>query len=686
MILASILFAQATAAAPPAPVTEPASEASMTAAPAPERYPSLTISFVGGEVAQDLARVIVALADAKAPARPGYYGALPLETVAVGKGEGLCAVFAKQTIPTDCSQIAPLILRLNPVLKRNPTIHAGQLLHVPRVQLAVKRSRRTYDAEDRQEPAWKALLSSWKTKKAIVREIDDRVIVEFNSHDVTFDFGTDEQVHGAALAVGGLRSRNVLIHAPDTIAVKASAAFAFPREYQPLCKDTPANQRYADLLEIDEGLEQFLAAQPQAQPKVYIVDTPIIRTPALAGVLTGHADPPPASWICKWGTFVKARHHGTHMAGIVAGRNKMGFDGLARTARITAIHWHEADGSLPKLIATTGRAEKLSDYINNDQGNANTLSVFLFASSMDPYADIALQDGQIKNLDARKWYPAIQDIFDVRPLFIVAAGQPDDGGQPRRITKYVPMPPQNLGDLENVLVVTACDDCGHKSPTLLASANFGMPPDPIVHVAAPGGQAIPGWIDSQNVGGAAGTSQSAAFAAGVAAEMIARYPNAYRSAGLVKTRLQITAWPMLPSTPLESDSANTIATGIIDYQRALLDPSKDWMKMSQGSWQHDTAIKSLPTLTVIDSQNASLTVNGRDIGRIVKISSEGASPTFAIYEIGRGVRRGIVKRLGRAKLADLQASIELCGGSKIKIVNIEDLIVASSRNPDASAC
>ena len=60
------------------------------------------------------------------------------------------------------------------------------------------------------------------------------------------------------------------------------------------------------------------------------------------------------------------------------------------------------------------------------------------------------------------------------PLWVTAAGQAEHGGMPIEIFEDSPMAPMNLGDLENVIVVTACDNCSDGAATLLPEAHYSQ--------------------------------------------------------------------------------------------------------------------------------------------------------------------------------------------------------------------
>src|SRR5262249_54454539 len=105
-------------------------------------------------------------------------------------------------------------------------------------------------------------------------------------------------------------------------------------------------------------------------------------------------------------------------------------------------------------------------------------------------------------------------------LWVVAAGQASDTAEQRvgpDLSKKLFEYPMNLGDLANVVVVTACDDCLGPQASLYSWANYST--TGMVTVAAPGGsgsEGIPAPASQQRYARAMGTSQATAFVAGIA--------------------------------------------------------------------------------------------------------------------------------------------------------------------------
>ena len=83
-----------------------------------------------------------------------------------------------------------------------------------------------------------------------------------------------------------------------------------------------------------------------------------------------------------------------------------------------------------------------------------------------------------------------------------------------------------------------------REPVAFHNAYYSDPLVRFVHVAAPGVDPIAGWITDDAIGQASGTSQAAAYVAGIVASMIGYFPNSYTSPDVVKIKLQATSRPL----------------------------------------------------------------------------------------------------------------------------------------------
>lgn len=678
----------------PAPIPAPAPPLDAT----PVTQPQLRMSFIGGTVMKDLADLLGHLAD-----KPSL---LPTVTVTVAPGDTPASLLKGLGIPATDAGLDRLIARINGPVFDARKLTVGNTLVLPDMHVTTRKTLRTFTPGDvAQQGQKQAILKRWASKNAHPKDFDDRLDrVEFDAYDATIPYPTDEQASSALerlLAVtGGVG--NVVIEA-DLAVPREVKAYTVPSDYEAVCRGPglpsgglpppPPTVGYDELLDTDPDLAAKVGRLPvdAAKPVVYVVDTMVALNPGLVGAdLDDGAAPAPAAppatsvaWRCNWTNFVEALHHGTHMAGIIAARNGQGFIGLAPSSRVSSLLWmNPSNDNPPKLLPAPGREQNFADKAN---APGSLLSVFLIASEFKPFSG-ALLDGerQLRNVDARpNGSLAHKAVFQARPLLIAAAGQDESGAaNPVRITTASSHAPQDMGDLENVVVVTACEVCRHDKVVLQASAYYGVQPDPIVHLAAPGGLPIPGWVSSDGVSAAAGTSPAAAFVSGVVAAMIARYPRAYLNAEDVKRRLQMTAWPILPGANPSEDAWSKVATGVVDYQRAQLDPARSWLKDDSG-W-HAVGIKRWTgDVRFTDSDGNDQSFVTSRVLRILAVPTDDGSVNYALYSDSqtRTRRRGYVKRWGPLTLGN-DATLELCDGTSVKVSGIQDLIVATLPSPD----
>jgi hypothetical protein len=131
-----------------------------------------------------------------------------------------------------------------------------------------------------------------------------------------------------------------------------------------------------------------------------------------------------------------------------------------------------------------------------------------------------------------------------------------------------------LGYFRNVIVVTACDDCFGRNPHIAPWANYST--SGLVSLAAPGGSQgdpIISTADRNSYANAYGTSQAAAFVAGVAAEL--RSCNTGLTPYQIKERLVITASPIL-----DGSINHKINSGVVNAEIALkLDPQQSYVAL-----------------------------------------------------------------------------------------------------------
>jgi Subtilase family len=400
----------------------------------------------------------------------------------------------------------------------------------------------------------------------------------------------------------------------------------------------------------ERGAYSLMLGAPTRQPKcagndcpiVVLVDTEIYAHPGLAPALltAGRSSPeatplPPGK--CEYVDFERQIHHGSMLAGIAVGRDVPAnhFCGIAQDASLYGIVWQQNADQL---------AMDIDRLATRDPVTAEHPLVWVFASLFN-YNDRDLVGGVLADDNIRLTKPAAaRAIVDEQVLWVTAIGQKEDGGPRRTIARTTPLSPMNLGDRGNVIVVTACDPCTGPDPQLWSSA-YEAEPD-LVHVAAPGGQLVPGIATTTAYAEARGTSQAAAFAGGLAAAMIADYPKYYERADNVKRRIQVTADPII-------HPGDRIATGVINPRLALCDPHYDWFAPTSGTRPAGSPCgEGMAQLAGVEWCTSSLDLDKLDdsglgeldlirtnhVHRIVRVSPFDDHDRWVIYEYDRDHR------------------------------------------------
>jgi hypothetical protein len=625
------------------------------------------IDFHGGNVGQAMADALAVLTSAD--------GSIGTVDVVVEKGDNVCSILTKRNFPPACAAMMPSIVKLNANRGGDlGKLQPGDHLLMPDVRIEIRPVARNVTDQERRLAA-NRIIFRWSG--LTIRNVLGQDQISYNAYRMYVPGATDE---GA---------RNTLALIKEKMANTANVTFdialygSVPAPLHSGQGDAAGGcatslYRYADLLDADSGLNQFIPSPDGRRPPVYLIDTVLNPTPDLAGTSPAPATPP----ACVVVPFDSAKHHATLLAGIVASGNQVRFAGLAPEARITALDWVIPDPASATGIsyipspntALTDAFERIGDNLS-----LTLRPVFLAATSF-PTLDQSQIDEVAGDAATRVKYAPNVPIFQQKPLLIASAGQrePSDTGPLWRISPNYAYSPQNLGDLDNVVLVTACVDCRAGQLTVLPDA-FRPVKNTLstITLVAPGGKPIPGWVDANSISSAGGTSQAAAFVAGVAAEMISRYPDPYRDAARVKYWLSATAWPLVSG--IDSEEASSIVEiGIVDPQRALLDPSYAWVKDRQGTWQKLKLRRwQQSVLKVQDSGARSEEIPTSQIARIVNVAPPGTMPKYAILK-----KQGVDRRLERVGWRTLVGNytIERCdGGPPVKVEQADDIILPFNR-------
>lgn len=273
------------------------------------------------------------------------------------------------------------------------------------------------------------------------------------------------------------------------------------------------------------------------------------------------------------------RAHSTHMAGIIAGQIRL--IGLSPTSRIASYKLSEYDKQPPP----DHFFQELELFNSDGRKHLVLLAGNLTPSTSQPSADKPQED-----------LNPLTNAFTRHNVLVVAAVAHNTNGDDFvLLDPYDPKNlPSNLGLLDNVIVVTACVNCKDLKKASLLPSMYIARQDHLIHLAAPGDR-IPGltYLDDYSVAG--GSSQAAAYVAGVAALMMTHHPDFYTRPDLVKSRLITSASPHL-LTPIN------VSGGIVDPSLATLPPDTSWLKVKGDPEYKPIDIHSwcMPIIKLID--------------------------------------------------------------------------------------
>lgn len=673
-----LIFAAPSSAIQTAPV---AALASPSARPISDKYKpgNVIVSFEGGVVGDEIGKVMLSLV------RDGSLLATTAHTVVAG--DTPCGIMVARGYPVPCSaELLRALDMLNPkMVPSKGNVHIGNIMRVPDVWLRKYRTVRKFANSVTAERARSSSIQkNWNNLNIGAKSVGtDTELVSFNAYELILSSSNPGTQQKLLSRVNLLKSVNVRVSSIAFVAAPATAySLRSPSDYQLECNlpSAPAKIDYRlDYIDSDADAALLVAQRPvnSKRARIYVVDVALDPTPNLAGAVDGPTiSLPRGGWKCAW-ISASARDHATHLASIIASQdNGYGFVGVSPMSIIHSFPLIKPDASMTTGLAIdqSKEAELVDHFVT--RGESTLPAIYLIATSFSPFpAQMLNNQGQI---DAERRFERHLEryIVDVGPLLVVAAGQQDN---PIQLSPNSPMSPQNLGDLRNVVVVTACESCTRNNPRLWAQANYSDPDGHYVHVAAPGGSPMLGWVNSSGVGALNGTSQAAAFAAGVLAEMIGRWPENYGSVKFAKKRIQVTSWPFYPG--LGNNDYKRVATGMIDPNLALLDPAQHWIKES-GGWRSvrlkgfSADVASFKRLT-----GATVPVPVEAIARIVRISPPSQPAQYVVYSDVRVLsddpaRFGEVQRDGPLSM-NQPFSLKLCDDSTVALADLADVLIAS---------
>lgn len=664
--------------------------AASMAPPAKYKPGNVIVAFEGGLVGEELGKVMLALAKGE--------NLLPTKPYVVVASDTPCVIAARQlSFPQPCSaSFLNALDLLNP--KTRPSrgrLRIGQTILLPDVWLRSYRTTRSFaNAIPAERNRSVTIQKNWShLKTGVAKSSSLSAQVDFDAYELILP-STDPVQHEKLMErVRPYESVNVRVTSIGFQGTPAKAYSVDAARYEADCRrdpSTPVKVHYRDYADTDGDLTSLISQRPVGSraAKVYLLDVPLVSTPNIAGAVDGNDAPAgDPNWRCAWSGRASKLQHATHLAGIIASRdNGFGFVGLAPTSKIVSFQLLKPSASPDTVLDIPAGTEwMLADkMLENMEDTDPSLSLYLIAASLSPYPRAQLnQAGQIDKMLRFRGRPVEQRIHDLRPLFVVAAGQASGQSEmPIALAPSIPISPQNLGDERNVLVVTACERCTRKDPLLMPTAHFGTDAR-FVHVAAPGGSPMLGWVDGSGVGLAQGTSQAAAYAAGVIAEMIGRWPDSFAQAYFVKKRIQATAWPIYERLGQPNDDYKKVATGIVDPALALLNPRAHWLKDSSG-W-HEVKLKGFSTELSFRrvGTNSAKVHPANSVLRVLRVSPSGETPQWILYtdvsktddvpeeHLGEVARRGPLEAVGNIALVP-------CEGPPIPLSEVIDLVVANT--------
>lgn len=640
--------------------------------------PEVVVLFQAGDYPSNIPHVLAALAKK---------GALETSTVVLGASETVCDVYTR-VLPGGCTHETVKLAQALNKRRQAKSLSVGQVIVIPSAKLVehpyvLKLDPRV--GSDRQRVA--DLQANWKQSPVREEKLPDGYLAfSFPGFELRVPRSSDADARELQRYLTSLRIPNVLVTAryldPGAVTLQTSTP---PGKFWSDCVATegqrlPGNEEgdLRLLLSEVEPRDCPIRCQGVQCPDVVLVDTTVWPHPEIRDYLD--ADPAPCPTTpplptpsspdptCRVQPFDPTLHHGTHLAGIVSSAvNEAGIAGVAPGTRIASVCW-PAD-----TVA-------LVEFMNRRQAAGGQPPIYLFASrflvSPPPTLDA-------HRLDAGR-NPLGASIVRRRDLWIVAAGQGRAQGPPphyEEVSRRSVESPANLGDQENVVVVTACRDCYGDDAALVDTANRAAAGQAMVHVAAPGVD-IPSPVTRTEYGQADGTSQAAALVAGVAAAMKACYPQSYQQPHVVKTRLQTTSQPF-PLAPDNTPRDDGVSAGIVDIDTALLDPDRDWIKRNGGAWEA-VRVRQWNGSFEMDPP-AILSFRMNDVHRLKQIGG-GTWVAFSRYPFDRDrEHRGEVVRFGPGRLArvspgpnaDPDVLLELCDGQMVTIAALDDLLLAT---------
>lgn len=671
---------------------------------------ALDLTFYGNDAARVLVETLVEA--------QGIFGSRAFPTVkyTVEKGDTICAIYAKATrLPLNSTRCPAAVETLNDALNPNTRLRPGATLEIPQIEISSQGGNTT------------DLLSF---TRGVAGSYSIRLPV---TTDMAFDFydtytpSTGISVNFTTAGAGQVKSLysggewvppskdRVCTPAPDTVSVEKSYYYLF---------DWLAKKGWQPTEEIRTcamDCERLHPDDPGACADIVLIDQPTRKIPELGQIrvldrfgLPIDSEEEREAASCQIGTFDRATQHGTHLASIIDSRaDGRGFVGMSPGLNVFSYPWITGStaGDLQSLVA-----ERIGDGTPDSPTYAQLgPQVFVFASHFPSprphrgappttsypekwregnglYLAPNVNGVPIEPTDLRLQPTLQRNIALSAPysIWVVAAMQKDlDAGLPNslEIKASLAFSPVNLGDLPNVIVVTACDRCEEGNASIWPDAFFGSN---FVHVAAPGLGVIAAVAPGE-LAEASGTSQAAAIVGGLVGAMLNCYPERYKDmegqselkSDYIKQRLQYTSKPIF----YEDADLAKLAAGVVDPEAALLDPSKNWVRMAgddkyqEMSGDGDVDRWCLKNWKMTDQQMQSMTNSSKNILRMTRIANPNVDEkrSWVIYSMVRNRKSDIVRFAPRNfedPNAESQPLLALVGGTFLHPKDFDDLILS----------
>lgn len=577
-----------------------------------DRWP-ITVQLEGGDVTGNATKVLSIALD---------LGLVKILKHRVETGDTTESIYRKYLGLPVSPDLMDLARHLNKGSIDNLSI--GEIINYPSARFTPYEWPKKYNLNSPGEKqAYQLLRENWTHLVTRVDTISTyEVDVIFRGYKLQLSAPSSSELNRAKAALSAIETKNVVLSFPRTLddivnpnsysarEAKVSKEAASqdsnehleePEAYWRSCcgpekvvLEEGKQGRIADYVGLSSLPDSVNNCKNEQCPQIVILDLPIEAHPDLAGAVfeddgSLQAILPPLVKDGKQNvaaaTFNRFKDHATHLAGIIASRdNGFGFVGINPNAEIVSLNW-----------LTLGiQPETLSEIITKRSQNGR-FQIYLFANKWTLF----LKDpSKFHGAEDRFQDRVARTIRDRKSVWVVAAGQNDSAAGDDISTFRREFAPMNLGDQENVIVVTTCDACNKLNPNPRLKQGASYSTSGLVHIAASGAD-IPSTVLGQKYATAGGTSQAAGLAAGVAAAMVSSWPNYYAVVpGSVKLRLQLTSRPFF-----DPSQDSKVAAGVLDGEMAVKDPLQSYIQISGGKLRSVIPKRWLKaTITCVDQE------------------------------------------------------------------------------------